>query len=81
MIKQLATILLAAYAAALVGAEVTLANQAISLKYADGAVKLYAAGAEKPTAVFTPAFPKGAKIQATLVDRKSYKIIWWFLYR
>ena len=71
MMKKLATILMAACAAALVGAEVTLANKAVSLKYADGAVKLYAAGAEKPTAVFTPAFPAGDEIKATIVDRKS----------
>ena len=75
MMKKLATILIAACAAALVGAEVTLANKAVSLKYADGAVELYAAGAEKPTAVFTPAFPAGAEIKATIVDRKSYKIM------
>lgn len=76
MMKFFANMLLAVCAAVLAGEEtVTLSNNAIALKYADGAVKICAAGVEKPTAVFTPSFPAGAKIAATIVDRKSYKIL------
>lgn len=73
--KIFASLMLAACAAVLCGAEVTLANKSIALKYADGAVEVRAAGAEKPAAVFTPAFPAGAEIKATVVDRKTYKIL------